>query len=583
MPQNPFNPTPEQGKVVCHKGSAFVTACPGAGKTRVLVERARHEMRGTGTEKGMAFLSFTSAAISELKTRLQSERILPNPVFPNYVGTFDTFMWQFFIAPLGIPGQICTPLLMPDMDERPIVPYPQAQPLQLSCFDRSGNIIPEKAKLAGYDATAKPGLTAKYEASARGYRKRCLAKGELGFSDVRGTVKEYLSNAELSGRLSKALAARFGEIVVDEAQDCNTEDIEIIKWFRSAGIAIKIICDPHQSIYGFRGGVSQELFKLRETFGPSEQLSMTGNFRSSPNICKAIVAFRAKDQRETKDEAVGPAATDQTKIYILSYSGKSVPDLIGRRFKELLKDHGLSPLECPVISSTWNAACKAIGQNGDTNTNDRTTRLALAVMGFHHGMEINARKSAMESLHEITLEVGEKLVDKTYHQFLHAERPGKENWRPEVLTLLRALQFDALKDKDAATWLERARTLMTPYLGISGSIAQKLRKNQELASILSSKPTDSLSARTIHSVKGMEFPGVCVVLTSTKCKEMIDYLTTGEPVEAAENARKLYVAASRAKRILVIAVPKSQGNRLVSHVNLTGADIIHLTLSSETT
>ena len=36
-----FKPTTQQDKVIHHGGSAFITACPGAGKTRVMVERAR--------------------------------------------------------------------------------------------------------------------------------------------------------------------------------------------------------------------------------------------------------------------------------------------------------------------------------------------------------------------------------------------------------------------------------------------------------------------------------------------------------------------------------------------------------------
>jgi len=294
MIRKPFKPTEEQKSVITHSGSAFISACPGTGKTQVLVERARRELKKTSSGQGLAFLSFTNAAISELKSRLQSEALLLTPTFPHYVGTFDTFIWQFFIAPLGIPGQAKAPQLIPDLDDRVIVPYDKAQELPLSCFDRvTGRMIPEKAKLDGFDAASKPGLTAKYEATAKQCRDRFLARGELGFSDVRAVVKGHLANLPLSAKLSAALSARFREIVVDEAQDCNPADIEIINWLRAAGIVTKIICDPHQSIYGFRGGVTDQLFALRDSFDQSDRLVMSGNFRSSPNICKAIAAFRA--------------------------------------------------------------------------------------------------------------------------------------------------------------------------------------------------------------------------------------------------------------------------------------------------
>ncbi|HLJ89954.1 MAG TPA: UvrD-helicase domain-containing protein [Candidatus Angelobacter sp.] len=581
MSRKPFKATEEQKNVIAHSSCAFISACPGAGKTQVLVERARYELKEMSTGKGLAFLSFTNAAIFELKSRLQSEALLLNPAFPHYVGTFDSFIWQFFIASLGIPGQMKAPRLIPDMDDRVIVPYDKAQQLTLSCFDRvTGKMIPEKAKLAGFDAASKPALTSKYEASARQCRERFLARGEVGFSDVRAIVKDHLTNLPLSAKLSAALAARFREIVVDEAQDCSPADIEIINWLRAAGIVTKIICDPHQSIYEFRGGVTDQLFELRNSFHQSQRLEMKGNFRSNPNVCKAIAAFRAPGEQDPTDEPVGPAANDMTPIQVLHYSGNSIPISIGQTFKRLVQDNNLSPTDCPVISSTKDAACKAIGQAVAATTQDRTLRLALAVTSFHAGLEVNVRKQAMESLHGIVLELGGKMKEKTYHQYIVAENLKPEDWRPTVLDLLQKLALDPARDADADAWLARARVDMAPYLGDSGgSIAQKLRKHQSLGEILTCNPMPSLRARTIHSVKGLEFPGVCVVLSTTTCKDIIDYLTIGKPAKSAEGARKLYVAVSRAERLLVIAAPKSQGSRLVAHIKKTGAEVTEIILT----
>ena len=62
-----FNLTPEQQSIVGHDGSAFISACPGAGKTRCITERARKVLSDSSNGKGIAFLSFTNAAISELE------------------------------------------------------------------------------------------------------------------------------------------------------------------------------------------------------------------------------------------------------------------------------------------------------------------------------------------------------------------------------------------------------------------------------------------------------------------------------------------------------------------------------------
>jgi DNA helicase-2/ATP-dependent DNA helicase PcrA len=577
-----FVPTSDQKDVIEHSQSAFISACPGAGKTQVLVERARRELKDTSSGQGLAFLSFTNAAISELKRRLQSEALLLSPPFPHYVGTFDTFIWQFFIAPLGIPGHCKAPQLIPDIDDRCVIPYPNAQAVPLHCFDLiTGAIIADKAKQIGFDvATKTAGLVAQYVNGARQCRERFKARGELGFNDVRTVVKGHLTDPQLSVKLSAAIGARFREIVVDEAQDCNPADIEIINWFRQAGIVTKVICDPHQSIYEFRGGVTDQLFNLRDTFSASDRLTMCGNFRSNGNICKAIAAFRAPTDQQVTDQPLGPNANDPTHVHVLLYPGTSVPSSIGHKFEELVLTNGLNPADCPVVSSTKDSACKAVGQTVDASRQDRTLRLALAVASFHIGKNINSRLQAMEAVHTVVLELGGHLGEKTYHQHIVAQELKPEDWRPSILVILQSLRYDPACDTSADVWLARARVLLTPHLATGGSsIAQMLRRNQDLAVVFAATPMSSLTARTIHSVKGMQFPAVCVVLTTTTSKSIIDYLTTGQPPEMAENARKLYVAASRTERLLVIAVPKSQGSRIVQHIQKTNAQVTQISLT----
>ena len=91
--------------------------------------------------------------------------------------------------------------------------------------------------------------------------------------------------------------------------------------------------------------------------------------------------------------------------------------------------------------------------------------------------------------------------------------------------------------------------------------------------MLAASSPENVAAHTIHSVKGMEFPAVCVVTTARTLKGILDFLENGTPIEKAEDARELYVAASRAQKLLVFAAPKSQANRLCTHLGKQGADV----------
>ncbi|WP_183714827.1 3'-5' exonuclease [Bradyrhizobium sp. ERR14] len=93
------------------------------------------------------------------------------------------------------------------------------------------------------------------------------------------------------------------------------------------------------------------------------------------------------------------------------------------------------------------------------------------------------------------------------------------------------------------------------------SINQRLRRNGELEKVLLVAPASGDPARTIHSVKGMEFPGICVVMSPSTAKGIIDSLA-GAAAGDNEEARKIYVGASRARRLLAIALPRSQASRL---------------------
>ena len=575
MTSKPFTPTAEQKRVIGHAGPAFVSASPGSGKTRVLVERARQLLAHRSSGRGIAFLSFTIAAVSELEERLRREGLIETPAFPHFIGTFDGFLWQFLIAPFGVPGCATRPRLIPDKDHRPIQPHAKAHVLPLECFDRAtGDAIQAQLVRHGFR-----GQITAHETVARKMRARFLERGELDFADAREIARDRLGDPVSSPVLARALAARFQELIVDEAQDCNPADLEIINWFRDAAVPVKVICDPHQSIYGFRGGVTEELFAFGQSFEKDEQLPITGNFRSSAHITKAIVALRAPNARTNPDKALGEYRDEPTPVYVLAYRGTSVPATIGAKFHELTEALGLADRDCPVVAATRLGGANALGHPANTGIKDMSYRLAVAISDYHFSFDLGSRKEALKAVHKIMLEVEGQIANKTYHQYIADSEIESGSWRPRALSLVNALRYDPLRFATANEWHDEARRLLAPLLPTDGpSINQRLRRNADLAKALSCAPPNGHCARTIHSVKGMEFPAVCVVMSPRTAKSIVDYLSTGNLVDGSEEARKIYVAASRAQRLLVIAVPKSQATRLGDLLRTTGTSVSPIAL-----
>lgn len=577
MTQQPFKPTDQQHAVIGHDGSAFVAACPGAGKTRVMTERARRLFQGIPPGRGVAFLSFTQAAVFELDTRLRQEGLLPTPVFPNFIGTFDSFVWQFLIAPFGVKETVARPRLIADIAHLTVEPFDGAHPLPLSCFcPQTGVILEQAAKMRGFNATQKPDYQLKaYATAAATLREGLRERGQLGFDEARAVALERLKELELAGRIAAALVGRFIEVIVDEAQDCNPDDLTVISWLRDSGLPVKVVCDPHQSIYEFRGGVTDHLFEFADTFAADQRKDLTGNFRSTPNICKGIAQFRPPAVRGAPDDALGPLKDETAPVQILSYAGNGVPASIGTTFCALLQEASIDVSSAPIVAATKASGAAAVGQRRPTGGNHRTILLAEAVTEFHFAAGFGDMKAAIESVHRILLELEGHLGDRSYHQYLTDNEIEPTSWRPKIISIVRALRFDPAAHADARAWHAAAKDLLSRELTIGDgqSISQKLKWNAGLDAALTPAPAATVMPRTIHSVKGMEYPAVCVVTTSSTLKPILDFLETGEPADRAEDARKLYVAASRAERLLVIAAPKSQAERLKAHLSSQGAAV----------
>lgn len=577
MSPQAFQPTPEQQAIIAHDGSAFVTACPGAGKTRVMTERARRLFADMPAGRGVAFLSFTQGAVFELETRLRDDGILPSPVFPSFIGTFDSFVWQFLVAPFGVKDCDARPRLIADLADLAVTPFNGAHPLPLSCFcPVTGNIFEQAAKVRGFDVSQKPAQQVQaYVTTAAGIRAGLRERGQLGFDEARGAALEWLKDTEAAPRIAEALAGRFREVIVDEAQDCNPDDLHIISWLRDSGLPVKVVCDPHQSIYEFRGGVTDQLFAFADTFGGGDRKTLTGNFRSAPNVCKSTAQFRPLASRTAPDEPLGRYKDDAKPVRILSYPGTAVPASIGTAFCDHVREAGINLGLSPVIAATKASGSAAVGQPRPSNRRDRAVRLAMAVTDFHFASGFNDMKTAIDRVHHILLELEGCLDDLSYRQYLADNEIEQASWRPRVLFLLRTLRFDPSKHSDAKAWHTTAKDLLAQHLtlGDGPSLSQRLKWHSDVAAVLAAVPAATAMPRTIHAVKGMEFPAVCVVTTASTLKSILDYLETGEPADKAEDARKLYVAASRAERLLVIAAPKSQADRLATYLRGHGATV----------
>ncbi len=109
----------------------------------------------------------------------------------------------------------------------------------------------------------------------------------------------------------------FEHILVDEYQDVNSIQIKLLELLNSENLFA--VGDPRQSIFGWRGSDINYIINFEKTYGSSEIIHLTKNYRSS----KKIVNFMNHSIRELGlPDLDGNLEDDETEIKILGFDSE---------------------------------------------------------------------------------------------------------------------------------------------------------------------------------------------------------------------------------------------------------------------
>ena len=99
LPESAHFPDDAKSVIKCWE-STDVSACPGSGKTTVLLAKLKilADRMPLDNGEGVCVLSHTNVAVNEIKTRLSScaDKLLN---YPNYVGTIQSFIDLYIVKP----------------------------------------------------------------------------------------------------------------------------------------------------------------------------------------------------------------------------------------------------------------------------------------------------------------------------------------------------------------------------------------------------------------------------------------------------------------------------------------------------
>jgi superfamily I DNA/RNA helicase len=578
--------TEEQRTFANHVPGAFVEACPGSGKTLAIAARIARIAPALPVRRGMAIVSFTNSAIEEFIARCHALGLDGAICHPGFVGTFDAFLRQFFFSPGGIEGVVLRPTVVDSWETLGVdVRLRGANAFRgdgvgLDLFDPANDQInPASIGHARLRAHVQ-GNQAAYEQAAAQRRRALRQRGYLSAADVRVDVLRRLQRAPWSRALGQALAARFQEVIVDEAQDCNPFDCQIIRWLRENGVTVTVVADPDQAIYGFRHGCPADLRAIANGYDARDRLPLTGNFRSSPSICGVAATLRT---HAVPDTSLGETAALAEPAHVLTYQGLAVPDVIGRRFCELMRASGIATKDGIILAHARKNALRACGSGCQEDAgNSNTSGMARAVGMFWSS-------SASNRVRELSLRVVERAIldlmgkiDEGEVPSRAAERRGVDpRWlRRSALELISRVPRNCADTNDARTvWVSALRAQVL-RLGVTYRPEMSERQyfqnraDADWQRLLVTGNAPGIGSATIHEAKGKEYDAVCVVIPPDlrESRRTEKLLTAWQNRTDDEAKRVIYVGVTRAKRLCVIAVPSAYGDRMrglleAAHVN----------------
>ncbi len=162
-----------------------------------------------------------------------------------------------------------------------------------------------------------------YSASFEAAKGRRAA---IDFEDLQILAAGLLERAEIGGDYRD----RFKYLMVDEFQDTNALQLRLIEALRGPGSELMVVGDEFQSIYGFRHAdldVFREQRRLMEGRPGAETMSLSGNFRSRPEVIGAVNALG----RELLGESFRPLRVGAEPTAPLPEKGPAVELLLTAR------------------------------------------------------------------------------------------------------------------------------------------------------------------------------------------------------------------------------------------------------------
>ncbi|MEL0604187.1 ATP-dependent helicase [Pseudoalteromonas undina] len=282
-----FKFTPDQDAAIASRANMVITACPGSGKTTVVVEKIRNEVQSLPDYKGVIGITFTVKASKELKQRCKKGAC---DLKSSYFGTIDHFCLSEIIYPFGarLIGHSSSAVECKLFDEVP------------------QNLKEQIPTISGYTGDIKTGIYSTFEQDIK-----TLYKNGYVLLELLGVMANHILNASLA--CQNYFRAKYSSLYVDEYQDSSEPQHMLFLKFIDLGLTGVAVGDTQQSIYAWRGSNPEYITSLTAQPDVFEHHIININHRCHPSITN----YSNRLFNPTCDLI----STDEIRVHRWSYQG----------------------------------------------------------------------------------------------------------------------------------------------------------------------------------------------------------------------------------------------------------------------
>ncbi len=531
------------------EGAVAVIAGPGTGKTRTLTARILYLATKLGVKPSeITAVTFTKRAADEMRHRLESQPGGKKIAKGIQMGTFHS---------------ICLAALQMAGDDFGIIGDPDASALirrlceECGCRKAVRTVLSEISTIKS-DLVEVP----KDDEIAAIFEKYTTYLTENRLMDYDDILSRALSLFEGELKNEGKVLRHFSHLLVDEFQDISPIQYRLIKAWAQQGKSLFVIGDPDQSIYGFRGADSRCFEHLCHDFPTIQQVVLTQNYRSTPQILKCAASLLSGREPLCPNCNAGEPVTllrTQDDFSEAMFIAKEIGRMVGgvgmleaKNDREhlysfsdiavLYRTHRQSELLEKCLSNEG-IPCVTAGRG-----NFLEEPVCRALMNFFRSLLFPSDSYAREEFRALAPKTAllreEELTEK--YKTLLSEKPyrlielfAKDCGLTQIPATQKLIRM-AVFYPDLNTFLQAAA------LGEEGDILRGTQKKYR---------ADCVSLMTFHASKGLEFP---VVFVCGARKGMVPLESPGRTSDLSEELRLFYVAMTRAGKELIVLSPGSE-------------------------